>query len=109
MPDPTQRGERATDAPALLSAAATTPLAAAIRERFRRPGPAVGRPRPPFIGHLAERSVRFSAATGRSLAVRRAVGVPASVRASGTGGASVRAPRWWRAETETEAPVGTTG
>lgn len=70
-------------------------LGAAIRTRFRRPGAADGQHPPRLIGHLAARSLLFSAASGRSLAVRRVVGVPASVRGVGSRDAVVRAPRWW--------------
>ncbi|MCC2316094.1 hypothetical protein, partial [Cellulomonas xiejunii] len=51
-------------AEAATGRAPTTPLGAAVAQRWRRPGP-VSRPRPAAIGSLASAAARFAAGSGR--------------------------------------------
>ncbi|MCU1593546.1 MAG: hypothetical protein JWO12_938, partial [Frankiales bacterium] len=60
-----------------------------------RPAP-TGRASTPAIGHLAAAAQRFALSTGRSPALRRSMGNNVLVPVTGSTGAQVSAPRWWR-------------
>jgi len=90
---------RRPDAPRVTGAADDrldpTRLGRAAAQRLRRPGPRLGRPRPPLIGSLASSSVRFAHGWGRPVEVRRALAGPATDVTPRRAPQEVSPPRWW--------------
>ncbi|SNS95261.1 hypothetical protein SAMN06309944_1502 [Micrococcales bacterium KH10] len=78
-----------------------TPLSKSVARRWRRPGPPLGRSRPPLIGSVALAATRFVGGMGRPVMVRRMLAGPSgqAVAQAPTGAAigvtQVQPPRWW--------------